>query len=314
MPRRKIQSFSYKTEASIEQKSVKPIVYFILLFLTIFAVFNMRYATDAKQVLPFATLSNDPKTAPELSLAIRKKLQDEQGIYSIRYEDFNSKNAFGINDEMVVTAASVIKIPVLAALYQLAEKKEVNLDEQITIPEADMQRWGTGVIRYENAGVTYTIRELAELMIEKSDNTAVYVLANRVIGLKRVQEMISSWGLSHTNYSENKTSNKDMNKLMRAMYLGEVVHDTALNDEMIGFMDDSDFEERLPKLLPDYIDVYHKIGNEVRITHDVGIIDLQGKPYFLGILGTDISDYERAAQVIAEISEMVFKYQNETQE
>jgi beta-lactamase class A len=285
-----------------------------MLFLTIFAVVNLRYATNEKQILPFATFSDEPRTPSELSLAIRKKLQEEQGIYSIRYEDFTSKNAFGINDEMVVTAASVIKIPVLAALYQLAEQKEVDLDEQVTIPEKDMQRWGTGVIRYENAGVTYTIRELAELMIEKSDNTAVYVLANHVIGLPRLQEIINMWGLSNTNYEKNLTSNKDINKLMKAMYFGELVHDTKLKDEMIGCMDDSDFEERLPKLLPDYIDVYHKIGNEVRITHDVGIIDVPGKPYYLGILGKDIPDHERSTQVIAEISEMVFKYQNEVME
>ncbi|MCR4264017.1 MAG: class A beta-lactamase-related serine hydrolase, partial [Candidatus Roizmanbacteria bacterium] len=291
MPRQRKISYNYKTSESIEKKSIKPVVYFLLLIFTIFAVLNMRNSvTKATNVLPFKTVSTEPQTLSELSLSIRNKIAEEEGTYSIRFEDFESKNAFGINDEPVVTAASVIKIPVLAALYYLAEKDEIDLDEVITIPESDMQRWGTGVIRYQDAGATYTNRELGQVMMEHSDNTAVYVLANRVIGLDRLQELIDSWGLDNTHYLDNEVSNKDMNKIMRMMFLGEIVTDEQLVDEMMGRMDDSDFEERLPKYIPEEVPVYHKIGNEVRITHDVGVFDLENKPYYLGILGIEVPD------------------------
>lgn len=312
MPRKRQDSFNYKTSESIEKKSIKPVVYFLLLFFTVFAVLNMRNTvTKATDVLQFATSSGDVDTLSDLSLAIRNRIAEEEGMYSIRYEDFTSKTAFGINDEPVVTAASVIKIPVLAALYVLADNGEVNLDEVTTIPEEDMQRWGTGVIQYEEAGITFTNRELAQLMMEHSDNTAVYVLANRAIGLERLQNLINSWGLKNTDYLENEISNKDMNVLLRIMYSGELVQDDTLSNEMIGWMDDSEFEERLPKYIPEEVPVYHKIGNEVRITHDVGIIDLEGKPYYLGVLGIDVPDHDHATEVIAEISRMVFEYQSQ---
>ena len=311
MPNRRAQTYTYKTSENVERKTIKPVVYFIMLFLTIFSVLNMRKIDTSSSVLPFATVSNEPESVSELTLAIRKKLQEEEGIYSIRFEDFESKNAFGINDEMVVTAASVIKIPVLAALYYLADQKDIDLDEEISIPEQDMQRWGTGVIQYEEAGATFSYRDLAQVLMEHSDNTALYVLANRVIGLEHLQSLIDQWGLDHTDYLKNDTSNKDMNNLLRLMYYGEIVKNDSLNEEMIGWMDDSEFELRLPKYLPSDIPVYHKIGNEVRVTHDVGIIDLQGKPYYLGILGTDIPDHEHATDIIAQISLMVYEYQNQ---
>jgi len=311
MPRQRKISYNYKTSESIEKKSIKPVIYFLLLFFTVFVVFNMRNTTTkASNVLPFNAVSDEPQTLSELSLAIRNRIAEEEGTYSIRFEDFGTKNAFGINDEPVVTAASVIKIPALAALYYLAEQRDIDLNEVITIPESDMQRWGTGIIRYQDAGATYTIRELAQVMMEHSDNTAVYVLANRVIGLERLQELIDSWGLSNTNYLENNISNKDMNKVMRMMYSGELVKDEELTNEMMGWMDDSDFEERLPKYIPEEVSVYHKIGNEVRITHDVGVIDLPEKPYYLGVLGIEIPDHEHATEVIAQISQMVFEYQS----
>ncbi|MBI4137476.1 serine hydrolase [Candidatus Roizmanbacteria bacterium] len=311
MPRQKKTSYTYKTSEAIEKKSVKPVVYFLLLFITVFAVLNMRNTViRASKILPFHTVSDEPQTLSDLSLAIRNKIADEEGTYSIRFEDFESKNAFGINDEPVVTAASVIKIPVLAALYYLADQEEINLDEVITIPESDMQRWGTGIIRYQDAGATYTNRELAQVMIEHSDNTAVYVLANRVIGLDRLQDLINSWELNNTHYLDNEISNKDMNKLMRMMYRGELIQNEELNTEMMGWMDDSDFEERLPKYIPEEVPVYHKIGNEVRITHDVGVFDLENKPYYLGVLGIEIPDHDHATEVIAEISQMVFEFQN----
>ncbi len=93
------------------------------------------------------------------------------------------------------------------------------------------------------------------------------------------------------------------------IYEGKVAN-PALTAEMLDFMDDSDFEDRLPGLLPKEINVYHKIGSEIRNRHDVGIIDLPNKPYYLGVFISDNPNDEDSTATIAQISRMVYDYYN----
>ena len=139
MPRQKEKVYQFKTSASIEKKSVKPVIYFIFLFLTIFAVVNIRFSDTQRKTLPFANISDQPQSIAELSLAIRKKLQDTQGTYSVRFEDFESKNAFGINDESQISAGSIMYIPLLVSVYDLADKKELDINQRVTVEQGDIQ-------------------------------------------------------------------------------------------------------------------------------------------------------------------------------
>ena len=89
------------------------------------------------------------------------------------------------------------------------------------------------------------------------------------------------------------------------MYKGEITS-PELTLEMLGFMDDSDFEDRIPKGIPPNITVIHKTGNEVGNVHDAGIIDLPDRPYYLGVMTTDITNEEETKKKIARISQIVF--------
>lgn len=119
--------------------------------------------------------------------------------------------------------------------------------------------------------------------------------------------MVNTWGLSQTNMEESKTSAYDMGILFHKIYKREITS-PELTKELIGFMDDSQFEDRLPRLLPKDTRVYHKIGDEVGNIHDVGIVEYNGKAYFLGILTDDQKDEKEAKKAIAEISKMVFEF------
>ncbi|KKS73514.1 MAG: Beta-lactamase class A-like protein [Candidatus Gottesmanbacteria bacterium GW2011_GWC2_42_8] len=230
----------------------------------------------------------------EIEAEISRLTSDSSGTYSVYLEDLNSGRNFGINEQMVVTAASVNKIPILAALYHKAGKNEIDLD-RIIVPQAkDVQDYGTGSIRYDAPGTAYSLKTLARLMMEKSDNTAAYILASLVVGLDDIQNLIESWGLTQTDMKINKTSAKDIAII-------------TLTAEMIDFMDDSDFEDRIPKGIDGNTKVYHKTGDEVRTVHDAGIVDLPGKPYFLAVFTTDIVDEEATKTKIAQISRIVYE-------
>ena len=98
--------------------------------------------------------------------------------------------------------------------------------------------------------------------------------------------------------------------LLSKMYKRQITSE-AQSTEMIGFMDKSDFENRLPALLPKDVSVYHKIGNEIGNVHDVGIIAFANHPYILSVMTNDITDEPTAENAIAQISKMVFDFMKE---
>lgn len=242
-----------------------------------------------------------------LLVTLTKLLQNHAGGFAIYIYDIDENKGFGINEQTVLNAASVNKIPILATVYNLAGKDEIDLEKIIAIQGNDIQNYGTGVIRYEKPGTTYSIKTLSRLMMEKSDNTAAYVLANHVVGQKKIQSFVDSWGLTQTDIINNKTSVEDMSRIMIKMYQGEITT-RALTAEMLGFMDNSDFEDRISNLLPTDIAVYHKTGDEIGKVHDVGIINLPQRPYYLGIMTFDVRDEVGIKQAMAQVSRTVFDY------
>lgn len=300
--------------------SVRSVIFFTILIGALFFVIVQRdtitlssSSTESDSAVVFDTNKDSrdipvPKTLSEFSYHIRSLIDEEQGTYSVRFEDFNTNEAFGINDDNSMTAASVIKLPILASLYHLADEGKINLDDEVTIKPSEVQNWGTGTIRYESQPIVHTNRELAKLMIEESDNTAAFVFTDRIIGTQTIQNLIESWGLRNTNIQENLTSNKDMSLLIHKMENNELAS-KALTKEMIGWMDYSSFEDRLPALLPDNVHVYHKIGNEVRVVNDVGMIVFDDNKYYIGVLTEEIPDIEHAKEVIATISKLAYNYE-----
>lgn len=260
-------------------------------------------------ISPLAGVMKSKKVAKdttEFLSQLKQLISTEKGSYSIYIYDLNSDTDFGLNETAIFTGASVNKIFILASLYHEANEGKLDLDTDITIQSKDIQDYGTGIIRNQGAGQVYSLKTLAQLMIEKSDNTAAYVLTT-VLGENRIQELVTQWGLIQTDIANNKTSNKDVASMLLKMYRGQIT-DKAHTSEMIGFMDDSDFENRLPKHLPKNVPIYHKIGTEVGNIHDVGIVVDPKKTYFIGVMTNDISDETAAETLIAEISKRTYDF------
>lgn len=252
-------------------------------------------------------LPTSAKSNTQLISLLQEILDKNQGTYAVYISDINQGQDMGLHEETVFTAASVNKIPILAALYHMAGNNEIDL-EKIVVPQPDdIQDYGTGSIRYAPTGTPYSIKTLARLMMEKSDNTAAYILSNHIIGIEKLQEFVNGWGLTQTDMANNKASPKDMSILMSKMYKGEITT-KPLTAEMLDFMQKSDFDDRLPKGLPERTTIYHKTGDEVGKIHDAGIVDLPNKPYFIGVFTSDIIDEQAAKDAIAEISKAVYEY------
>lgn len=257
-----------------------------------------------KSILSFMKPEKDPDVLQD---RIKQLIDTAWDNYSVYVVDYTSKFTMGINESTIFDAASINKVPILAALYAEATKGKVDFDKVITIQQSDIQDYGTGSIRYDPVGSTYSIKTLTRLMMQKSDNTAAYLLANYIVGLDVVQAYVNQYGLTQTDMTNNKTSNKDISILFEKIYNKKITN-PALSDEMLGFLKDSDFEDRIPGILPKDVTVYHKIGTGIGAVHDVGIVTYGKNAYYIGIFTTDVGDEEQAAKLVSEVSKTVFDF------
>ncbi len=308
-------SLNFKKRVSGSRKSGNSGIRKILLTLSFFVIISILiYSAVIKFrspeiTSPITTQISAPKIYSSKNLldSLADDIQKNGGTFSVYIYDINANKGFGINENMVNTAASVTKIPILATLYKMAGEGKIDL-EKIIIPQpSDIQHYGTGSIRYDPTGTPYSLKTLARLMMEKSDNTAAYLFAQIIIKPSNIQNQVNAWGLTQTDIADNKTSVYDMNLLLQKIYRGEITS-PALTKEMLDFMDISDFDDRIPKGVEEGVKVYHKTGDETGKIHDVGIVDLPKRPFFLGVMTTDVTNDEETKNTIAKISRKVFDF------
>lgn len=255
----------------------------------------------------FQVLSNPDTYAKDLEHQTKEIIEKKKGSYGISYYDLTSKKGFGINQDEMFTAASINKLPIIATLYYLENKGKIDFDEQITLTENDIQDYGTGSLRYAKLGTTYSLKTLAKLSLKQSDNTAAHILASK-IGVPMIQDTIEHFGLTQTDINNNQTSPSDMTLLLQKIWDNQITT-KAKTKELLGFMRQTDIEDRIPAKLPSSSIVYHKTGDAVGSLHDVGIIKEGDTVFILSILTSDIGKDESVTkQAISEISKVIVTF------
>ena len=124
---------------------------------------------------------------------------DFPGKAGIWVKHLTTGETAGVRDGEIFNSASVIKIPVLALAFQMADKGAINLDERITIRKEDI-RGGSGIFRHHDAGLQPTFRDVLLQMVITSDNTATDLAIAKVGGVARV----NAW-LKESGYSDPST-------------------------------------------------------------------------------------------------------------
>ena len=81
------------------------------------------------------------------------------------------------------------------------------------------------------------------------------------------------------------------------------------SEAMIAFLKDQKFNDIIPALLPEDVEVAHKTGVITGLHHDSGIVFLpDGRAYVLVILSKEMDDFEAGTQMMARVSKLVYDY------
>jgi beta-lactamase class A len=101
-----------------------------------------------------------------------------------------------VNADQVFPTASVIKIAVLAELFEQVDEGKLKLDERLPMQASDIVG-GSGVLKELLPGLQPTLTDIAMLMVILSDNTATNMLIDRVGGCEVInRRMQGDYGFS----------------------------------------------------------------------------------------------------------------------
>jgi len=271
------------------------------IFYSIFLLFLGRNLS----FLPQIDLQTKEQNAQEVKRKAQQFVASQKGMFSVYYKDLTTGREFGINENRVLTGASLNKLMIVSYLYHLAAEDKIDLDEKVVIQKEDVQDYGTGTLRYNGVGETLSLRSLAQLALEKSDNTAGYVLGIK-LNMENIEKYAKNLGLFSSSMKHNKTTAKDMGTILDLLYNGKITN-KAYTQEFLDFLKDTDFENRLPRFFEEDVVVYHKIGDAINMVHDVGIIDAERKPFILAVLTTEIVDEEEAKRAVGELAKIIYE-------
>lgn len=227
----------------------------------------------------------DPNPVLDQIESLTEDLSGTYGVYVYRFADGHD---YGLNKKRAFPIASLNKLPIMIALYQQAEKGEIDLETEYVLQEADKAE-GAGILQSKSAGASFTYRQLVEYMAHYSDNTAFKII-RRVTGEETIGEMTP----------------EEAGSLFKSLYQEKIISDEH-RDELLQFLTETDFENRIPQGVPENVQVAHKIGTLVGVYADAGIVFAE-EPFVLVIMTKNAREAE-ALEALPKITQVVWDFE-----
>lgn len=233
---------------------------------------------------------------------------------SIYIQKFDEAGSLTINPDEVYDPGSMMKVSMMIACLKEASSNRDVLTTKILFKgrDANMRTEKDATVNL-TPGKAYTVKELIEVMIEKSDNDALLLLS-RFLDPSKLNKVYHDLNI-HVQKSDESTvllSVKDyakyLNVLYNASYLNRDDSQWALR-----ILSKSTYNKSITRTLPEQILVAHKYG--ISEVHDKvylgegGIFYSDVSPYMLVVMTKGKNQFKQS-DMISEISDLVFKTLN----
>lgn len=239
---------------------------------------------------------------------------------------------FSYRENERFNAASTIKIPLLAKLFQDAEEGRLDLEKTKTIDPINRVR-GSGIIKYLSPDLPMSLYDYAVLMIIVSDNSATNHVIDAV-GIDCANAYFQANGWNHTELNRklfsptegetalgNHTSAADLGNLLERMLSGDLVSPDACKKmmsimacQMLGKFSGSvpvyrplSTREPLGQVPEGKVILVEKGGTLVnRVSHDAAIMLLPNGRSAVLVMLTECEDGEKSLSAIKKVSRALY--------
>lgn len=247
--------------------------------------------------------------AQQLDEAVHAKIRGFPATVSLYAKNLQTGASYGIAADEPVRTASTIKLAIMVECFFEAAEDKLKWTEPLKIT-ADEKVSGSGIAQDLSNGDELPVRDMVDLMIVLSDNTATNLILNRIggdavnsrmaqLGLQRMRVMrkilgdgkdlkptpsgISGEGAKPENkkWGIGRSSPHEMVMLLEKMYRGELVSKAA-SEEMLAILKRQRDHDCIGRDLKD-IPIASKSGALDHLRSDVGIVYSKGGPIAMAI-------------------------------
>ena len=228
---------------------------------------------------------------------IKKEIESYDGVAGVYVRDIEGGYGYGVRPDEEFFSASVIKVPIMVAVFRKIDEGKLSLSDTFPTEESDWAA-GAGWMQWEDPGQPYAVYDYLLMMMTQSDNVATNALVRKVGGRKYVNEVARSMGAEDTKLFQkvtsergavpkldNRTTTRDM-----AVMLDKIADGKAASSEsckaMVDIMAQNYLESWLVDSLPEDVDVdiANKGGWLYKVYDEVGIVFHENRPYAVAIL------------------------------
>ena len=180
----------------------RPVAALALLTAATAAASQGAAAQSATAIGAAATTAAPTTAAPARAdtAALRRALDSlalaHRGVVGYSILNLDTGERLALRGDETFPTASLVKVPVLVALHDVVEKKELSLDDPVVMLKNDRVP-GSGYLQFLQPGLRLTLADAATLMIITSDNTATNLVLGE-IEVRRVWQKMEQLGLPHT--------------------------------------------------------------------------------------------------------------------
>ncbi|MEN9551625.1 MAG: hypothetical protein RI935_2 [Candidatus Parcubacteria bacterium] len=245
-----------------------------------------------------------------LRLALREYVSKNTNKLGVYFEYLPSGISIGVNDRTEVRLASLSKVPLAMAILKKVEEERIDLYDEVTLINQDIDQ-AFGDLWQRGAGTKLTVKDLVEISLQHSDNTAYRALF-RLLTPVEVNAVYENLEIQ-VSFDEGYpfVSPKSYSSIFRSLYLSSFLSEEN-SHYLLSVLSDTSFDDSITNPIPTHVPVSHKVGvfSELstgeNIFIDCGIIYEPLRPYMLCLFVK--GDQNEAKRHMIAISDMIYQY------
>ncbi len=258
---------------------------------------------------------------------IEDRIRNVSGDIGINYLDLKTGyHCFAGNCD-VFPSSGISKLFVLIEVFNQLEAKKITAEDIYFLKEEDCKDFqgekilapSFGVLQFLHPGIELTMKDLYQLMVTVSDNTAFNLLL-RILGKENVNKTLQKIGFKKCEINRecfdwgkikkginNSHSLIEVSEILHRIYLGQLISKKA-SEEIAKVMMKHQRTNVIPYSFSEDFPIAHQSGFDEGLIHDVGIVYAEN-PFILTMSASDV-DTRKTESVMRDVSLICYKHSN----
>lgn len=245
-----------------------------------------------------------------LKSTVDASLDDAEGTYAVYIKNIKTGEQYGVNEHRKFVSASLYKLWTMGAVYERIADGTLEKNQVVAASIEDLNKQhniSTEEAELTEGNISVTVDDAIEQMITVSHNYSALLLTSTV-NSAAVRDFLLTYGLTESVVGNKlpETTASDIGKYFELLYNKKLVND-MYSEEMMARLKRQRLNDRIPKGLPDELQIAHKTGELYGYKHDAGIVFAPSGDYIIVLL-SDTKNPSIAVEVMAQLSKNVYDY------